>query len=137
MVPLASLRFRQNKLFVEGCETRSHEGTLTATQRAFVEVLLQDLARRPRTLRRGESDSVMGLRGTQSGHSSLLGSWADCMPTIFKRHAHVANLFMHELDGAPEGSLGAAAEARQAVIGVLGFDLGGVGCRSTSTNDGA
>ena len=29
---------------------------------------------------------------------------------------------MHELDGAPGGALGAAAEARRAVTGVLGFD---------------
>ena len=40
----------------------------------------------------------------------------------FKRHAHVANLFMHELDGAPGGALGVTTEARQEVNGVLGFD---------------
>ena len=65
----------------------------------------------------------MGLRDAlRVATPAYWASWADCMPMIFKRHAHVANLFMHELDGAPGGALGAAAEARQAVTGVLGFD---------------
>ena len=65
----------------------------------------------------------MGLRDAlRVATPAYWASWADCMPIIFKRHAHVANLFMHELDVAPGGALGAAAEARQAVTGVLGFD---------------
>ena len=40
----------------------------------------------------------------------------------FNRHPDVANLFLHELEGAREGAFGAAVEARRAVIGVLGFD---------------
>ena len=39
---------------------------------------------------------------------------------IFNRHPHFANLFVHELEGAREGALGAAT--RRAVTGVLGFD---------------
>ena len=49
-------------------------------------------------------------------------SLADCIPMIFNRHPDVANLFVHELEGAREGALGVAVEARRAVIGVLGFD---------------
>ena len=48
-------------------------------------------------------------------------SWADCTPMIFNRHPDVANPFVHELEGAREGVWG-AAEARRAMIGVLGFD---------------
>ena len=40
---------------------------------------------------------------------------------IFSRHPLVANLFIHELEGMPEGALGAAAEAKRAVTGMMGF----------------
>ena len=54
----------------------------------------------------------MGLRDTlRVATPAYWASWTDCMPMIFKRHAHVSK-FMHELDGA----------ARRAVTGVLGFD---------------
>ena len=96
-------------------KTRSHEGLLTATQRGLVEVPLQDLARGPRKLRRRESGSVNatesgwhGFAGrTQSGPLQLIGRAGPiACPLIFKRHEHVANLLMHELDGAPVGALG-------------------------------
>ena len=48
--PCCFMRFR--------VKPEATRGLLTATQRGFVEVRLQDLARRPRTLRRGESGSV-------------------------------------------------------------------------------
>ena len=85
----------------------------------------------PRKLCRCESGSVHAIEFGWHGFlrdalrvatPAYWASWADCMPMIFKRHAHVANFFMHELDGAPGGALGAAAEARRAVTGVLGFD---------------
>ena len=65
----------------------------------------------------------MGLRdAVREAVPAYWASWADCMPMIFNRHPPVANLFVHELEGAPEGALGAAAEARRAMIGVWGFD---------------
>ena len=85
---------------------------------------LQDFARGPRKLRRRDSGSVNAIESgwhrlaghTQSGHSSLLGELAECMPMIFKRHADVANLFMHELDGAP-GRDGAQPQSTGEVTG--------------------
>ena len=62
----------------------------------------------------------MGLR--DAVRVAVPAYWASCIPMIFNRHPHVANLFVHELEGAREGALGAAAEARRAVTGVLGFD---------------
>ena len=65
----------------------------------------------------------MGLRdAVRVAVPAYWASWADCIPMIFNRHPNVANLFVHELEGAREGALGAAAEARRAVTGVLGFD---------------
>ena len=65
----------------------------------------------------------MGLRDVvRVAVPAYWARWADCMPMIFNRHPNVANLFVHELEGAREGAVGAAAEARRAVTGVLGFD---------------
>ena len=54
----------------------------------------------------------MGLRDAlRMATPAYWASWADCMPMIFKRHAHVANLFMHELDGAPGRSFGSCSKS--------------------------
>ena len=64
------------------------------------------------------------VRGTPSEslsqHIGRAGQIA--CPCFFNRHPTVENLFVHELEGAREGALGVAAEARRAVTGVLGFD---------------
>ena len=98
--------------FVECCETRSHEGH---RPRKCADAKVA--ASMPLNL------GGMGLRDPlRVATPAYWANWADCMPMIFKRHAHVANLFVHELDGARGGALGAAAKARRAVTGVLGFD---------------
>ena len=103
-VTLASLRFRKGELAIKGGCTSSHEGAKLA---ASMQLNL----------------GGMGLRDAfRVAVPAYWASWADCMPMIFKRHPNVSNLSLHELEGAREGVLGATAEARRAVIGVLVFD---------------
>ena len=67
---------------------------------------------------------LMGLRdAVRVAVPAYWASWVDCTPMIFNRHPDVANLFVHELEGAREGALGAAAEARRAVFDPTWEDL--------------
>ena len=65
----------------------------------------------------------MGLRdASRVATSAYWASWADSMPMIFQRHPDVATAFVQELEGAPEGALGALARATTSLTGVCGFE---------------
>ena len=65
----------------------------------------------------------MGLRDAcRVATSAYWASWADSMPMIFQRHPDVATAFVQELEGAPEGALGALARATTSLTGVCGFE---------------
>ena len=74
----------------------------------------------------------MGLRDAgRVATSAYWASWADTMPMIFQRHPDVATVFAQELEGTPEGALGALARAKRSLTGVwvrttdmAGFDGG-------------
>ena len=130
MVTLASLRVCKGELPFEGGFTSSHEGICASTQKEIVEVPVRDFACGGRSKRRNEIGSIHAIESWWNGVEDAVrvavpaywASWADCIPMIFNRHPDVANLFVHELEGTREGALGAAAEAKRAVTGVLGFD---------------
>ena len=56
----------------------------------------------------------MGLRdAVRVAVPAYWASWADCMPMIFNRHPLVANLFVHELEGAPEGAFRCCSRSQE------------------------
>ena len=66
----------------------------------------------------------LGLRSAaRTSVSAFWASWADTLPMIHARHREIANHFVGELEGVPEGpSLGAAARAMRSLAGTMGFE---------------
>ena len=110
------------KLLFEGGFASSHEGICAWTQWGIVEVIVRDFSCGGRLKRRKEIGSILAIECWWYG---VEGRRQRCCPNFLgelgRLHAHdfqnVANLFVHELEGAREGALGAAAEARRAVTG--------------------
>ena len=109
MVTLASLRVCKGELPFEGGFTSSHEGICG-------EILHVEADQNAETKSAASMPLNLGGMGLRDAVRVVVPAyWASWAP-------NVANLLVHELEGAREGALGAAAAARRAVTGVLGFD---------------
>ena len=103
--------------------------TLSATMRVCGSVCVRYFTW-TRIQRRVVGDSfnavVSGRHGVegrfQSGHVCVLGELGRLHAMIFQRHPDVATAFVQELEGAPEGALGALARATTSLTGVCGFE---------------